>query len=197
LKFFTLVLSSFIGGLLAFQVSAATVTLNDGDSVDYYDGIELQLAGELSSANRFLTYGFNFDPGESITFKFLSPIDLGVIVSTYANGAGTVILNPNGDYSIHAGVPYEFTLSGDVFVGRTNWLTIGFLSEDMDDPNSSLNVLYGGTIDVVKSNLFAGTENLYVPSGSQLSPVPLPATGLLLIGGIAGLSFLRRRQAPS
>lgn len=128
----------------------------------------------------------------------------------YSNTADTFIINVPGtdidltlDASVGAttggtNVIFNFYEATNVLVNSSNF-GFGILAPlayiDVDKANSEGFVI---GYDVTQSTEIRGTFTGTLPSGgSTVAPVPLPASGVLLFGALAGAAALRRRKAKA
>lgn len=113
---------------------------------------------------------------------------------------------------LFGGLPGEYAIStlgpNPETVNRLAWYSVfavlggGFQLADSLDQSLPLDLYYDGTLQA--NGLMSNPASAYVWDGAlgpqytnyafRMSEVPLPATGLLLLGALGGLGLLRRRR---
>lgn len=133
------------------------------------------------------------EPNSGITARDLGTYGLTNGFDTYVGLAPVTVIVPRSDPQdwlfgvLYAGGVSSFVLAKSGVDGLSEITGFGL---NVDDPTllAALTPLGFGTDDI-RNVAFA--QNAFLPP-----PIPLPATGLLLLGGIAILLKLRRRQKP-
>lgn len=180
--------SLFLGALLATSAASANAAIVYATSVDSYTQGSNTIAGgsiapaRLITSNAlgapdgsFLSLGFGGEAIFSFGRSFIAPGTLWEI--TFGNRD-----NHFEEVEVYLGLGGVFSFLGNV----NNALSTG---------NS---FAFAGTFDQIKlvdiSPVFSGRDGFDVDAIS-VSPVPLPAAGLMLLGALGGIAALRRRKA--
>ncbi|MEM6480738.1 MAG: VPLPA-CTERM sorting domain-containing protein [Pseudomonadota bacterium] len=148
-------------------------------------GVDVSLASGLSGTS------FDLDnPGDVETFDFLTFGGRGVGLNTYDIEATLAFSSPILSIT-SGGSGGVLVFGGSIAAGLLEWDDVPatvFLSD-----GSEITVDFEGGFDVFLGHSVTTTASLTLESVSP-SAVPLPASGLLLLGGFGGLALLRRRR---
>ena len=181
--------AAICGLMIGGAASAATVAagpggLNDGwaTAITYDDAAARGTSNDRANPLNALgaTDGKFFEIGRlssiDLTFGSLFAGTAAVVEVTFGNRAGFV----------------EFA---EIFVGRDGVFTkVADISNAMQTTVVSLGTGTFDTLRIVDATPGSGTGGFDIDS-VRVSPVPVPAAGFLLLGGLAGLVALRRRSA--
>ena len=182
--------------LTVISVSAAhALTFNGSFSLsgDYGSTPRLTVLTNASSGN----FSFNLDVGQSTTFNLFH------IFSTETNINNPTTVAKSMLASLALGGGGTGTVNGATVAVRTNPTYYGQVS--WSGP-IDVNFGKGGVVRFALSDKTFNAGNFGLTTGSangadvqmtatyMVAPVPLPAAGLLLIGGLGAIAGLRRRK---
>lgn len=161
----------FDGVDVTFSASASTD--NDANAYAYFDnGAGLGVCKDINGSKQCdPSNDDNITYGESVTLTFGTEYDVSDIVFR-AEGHGFLTTSQTLLYSIDGGayIQSSFNALDDLsFAGVTS------ISFKYDDKGTN-------------------AEQFYISSMVVTAPVPVPAAGLLLLGGLGGLAALKRRR---
>lgn len=173
------VTAALIAAASAASANAAVIYASDVVSANqkgFVAPARSNTASALGEADgKFYSLGF----GGSIVLSF----------STAVRGFGTVteVTNLPRDTYVESAI---FSVSMD----GVSWTTLGEYSNQVSSLYSASPFLYLKVVDT--SPVIAGHgRDGYDIDSIGFAPVPVPAAGLLLIGGLAGLGIMKRRKS--
>ncbi len=147
-------------------------------------GIDAQLASGLSGTT------FDLDnPGDTETFDFLTFSGTGTGTATYDVEA-TLAFDPPSASVTSGGSGNVLLLSGNIVAGLLTWNDVPatlFLAD-----GSEVLVDFEGGVGIFLGS--STTTTASVTLESVPAPIPLPASGVLLLAGLGGLSLMRRKR---
>lgn len=172
-------LKTYIAGLalaitLPFSAHAATVMV-DGGMYNVSSDSQFTFAEETINSGGDDYFTFRFDSGGApgaVAFNLIfDPIGFNIASftatwSSEANGGGTVYKSETVAGTYPATGIYDFQTSFDV--GDPQWLSVTWTTTDQERALAEVNV--------------------------EVAPVPVPAAGFLLLGGLGGLVAMKRRK---
>ena len=191
----TLLASAVFAVAFAVSASAATVTYTDPLlPIDgYATGITYDDAALRGSANGRdnAANALGNTPGDFFEIGYGSTVDL-----TF----GTLFTSPGSTVEVTNGSRSGWLESVRIFVGTAGGAFFEITGSPFTNAAATLNFSFtGGPFDTLRfvdtSPVRPGTTTGGWDIASvRVTPIPLPAGGLLLLGGLAGLAGLRRRK---
>lgn len=190
----------------ALPASAALITVSPGSS-PVAEGIAFGPVAEVAGES-YIDFGIDFSwGGDEGVFSdppaawggvngsgevdLLSPVDGRIVVE------GTTTQGVTSYFYAEAGISDPGSLTLQLFDLFMNEIA-SILNGDPQGDNGRTTFSYSGAgiafFRIFGDDTFGVTQiRLETPVAANIAPIPLPATGLLLLGALAGFGLLRRR----
>jgi len=147
-------------------------------------GVDGSLAAGFGSS-------FTLAEGESITFDFLTFDGVGTGAAMYNIDATLAFSSPTAAVS-SGGAGGALSIGGSILAGLLLWDSSPQTVTLSD--GTSFTVAFEGGIGILLGNSVSTSATVTLNSIGDVSAVPLPASALLLIGGLGALGVARRRK---
>ena len=166
-------------GNYLFDSTAQTVPA--GRSVWNFDwSINSDIANGTTALDAYsYQIAVDYDPSAAenmLTYDPLSAISTGYYLGTNASGNGSAVFESGGDENF------------SLFNVAQNSVNMGFLGAPLGAGQ------YRVELSAFSGSTLIGSTSIDVYVDTTPSPIPLPAGGVLLLSGLAGVAALKRRQ---
>ncbi|MEM1386183.1 MAG: VPLPA-CTERM sorting domain-containing protein [Pseudomonadota bacterium] len=181
---------------LAAPASSATLTFDidvagSGVSVTETGSLCLTTCGVTADLASSFGSSFTLAEGETATFDFASFTGLGTGLAGYDIDATLAFSSPTAAVSA-SGFGGTLTLGGSILAGILLWDTAPQTVTLSD--GTMFTVAFEGGFGILLGDEATTTASVTLDKIGEVGAVPLPASALLLIGGLGILGATRRRK---